>query len=197
MITLASIKSQIAAHQPQILELGDNKHAAVALLLRQTQRDVEMLFIERASREDDPWSGQMALPGGMVEHFDSGARQAAERETAEEVGIGLSSAEYLGRLDDQQGRHRGHPRGIVVRGYIFAVDGPTTEKPNYEVDDIVWTPISSFLDPSRYTVVTHPVEPDETFPGIRISNREHQVVWGLTRRFMTSFFSIIDVTFEG
>lgn len=197
MITLASIKSQVAAHQPQTLELGDNRHAAVALLLRQGQRDVEMLFIERASREHDPWSGQMALPGGMVEQFDTDARQAAERETAEEVGIGLSASEYLGRLDDQQGRHRGHPQGIVVRGYIYAVNGPTAEKPNYEVDNIVWTPISSFLDPHRYTRVTHPVEPDETFPGVRISSREHQVVWGLTRRFMTSFFSIIGVTFEG
>ncbi|MDJ0955703.1 MAG: CoA pyrophosphatase [Arenicellales bacterium] len=195
MISLASIKKNVKAHQPNAIDLGDNKHAAVALMLRETEYGVEALFIERAKNRDDPWSGQMAFPGGMVERFDVDARQAAERETVEEVGIDLAVADYLGRMDDQQGRHRGHPRGIVVRGYVYLVDDQARVKANYEVQDIVWVSLQRFLDTRYYTRVRHPVEPNETFPGIRVSDKEHQVVWGLTHRFMASFFSMVGVEF--
>lgn len=197
MISLAAIKQQLRTHNPAVLELSKNRHAAVALVLRQQQHEVEALFIERARHRADPWSGQMAFPGGMVEPFDVDARQAAERETAEEVGIDLSAADYIGQLDDQQGRHRGHPHGIVVRGYVYTVDDCTAAQPNYEVEDVVWAPISRFLDARCYTFVTHPIEPGETFPGVRISDKEHQVVWGLTRRFVASFFYTIKVQFDG
>ena len=197
MISLSTIKRHVQAHNPVVLELEDNKHAAVALVLRQYSQEVEALFIERASHKGDPWSGQMAFPGGMVELSDGDARQAAERETAEEVGIDLSSATYLGQLDDQQGRHRGHPLGIIVRGYVYSVDEKTSARPNYEVQDIVWVPMSRFLNARYYTHVVHPIEPDETFPGIRISEKEHQVVWGLTRRFIASFFYVTNIQFDG
>lgn len=197
MISLAAIKEQVKTHRPSVLELGDNKHAAVALMLRQGEEEVEALFIERARHQDDPWSGQMAFPGGMVENVDVDAQQAAERETVEEVGINLARADYLGRLDDQQGRHRGHPRGIVIRGYVYVVDSTAQAKTNYEVRDIVWAPLRRFLDARHYTHVAHPIEPNQSFPGIRVSEKEHQVVWGLTRRFMVSFFSMINVRFDG
>lgn len=197
MISLPVIKQHIAAHSPTVLELSDNKHAAIALMLRQNNNEVEALFIERARHQADPWSGQMAFPGGMVEAFDVDARQAAERETAEEVGIDLSSEVYLGQLDDQQGRHRGHPHGIIIRGYVYAVEHKISAQRNYEVQDIVWVPIRRFLDARHYTQVVHPVEPDENFPGIRISGKEHQVVWGLTRRFIASFFYVINIQFDG
>lgn len=197
MISLAAVKEQVKTHRPSVLELGDNKHAAVALMLRQGEEEVEALFIERARHQDDPWSGQMAFPGGMVENGDVDAQQAAERETVEEVGINLARADYLGRLDDQQGRHRGHPRGIVIRGYVYVVDSTTQAKTNYEVRDIVWAPLRRFLDARRYTHVAHPIELNQSFPGIRVSEKEHQVIWGLTRRFMVSFFSMINVRFDG
>lgn len=197
MISLSTIKEYVQAHNPAVLELSNNKHAAVVLMLRRHNHEVEVLFIERATHPGDPWSGQMAFPGGMVETFDVDARQAAERETAEEVGIDLANADYLGQLDDQQGRHRGHLRGIIIRGYVYAVDSSTTAQHNYEVQDIVWVPISRFLDARYYTHVVHPVEPDETFPGIRVSDKEHQVVWGLTRRFIASFFYMLSIQFDG
>jgi 8-oxo-dGTP pyrophosphatase MutT (NUDIX family) len=167
------------------------------MVLRPSPGSTEILFIERSRYDKDPWSGQMAFPGGMVEHFDADPRKAAERETVEEVGIELADARFLGRLDDQQGRHRGHAAGIVVGGYVYAVDAGVSARPNVEVEDVVWTPVDRFLDPRNYTHIVHPVYPGERFPGVRVSAREHQVVWGLTRRFMASFFSAIQVVFEG
>jgi len=194
---LTTIENQMRIYRPAVLGLGENKHAAVALMLRQTPEHIEALFIERAQHEKDPWSGQMALPGGMVEGFDADARQAAERETLEEVGIDLTMSAYLGRLDDQQGRHRGHDAGIVVRCYVYAVDPAARPRLNNEVQDIVWAPVHRLLDARNYTQVAHPVYPAEKFPGIRVSDKDHQIVWGLTHRFIASFFTTIQVVFEG
>ena len=54
----------------------------------------EVLFIQRAERPGDPWSGQMAFPGGHREDSDI-SLQAAMRETHEEIGLGLDNADYL------------------------------------------------------------------------------------------------------
>ena len=167
------------------------------MMLRAGPDRPEILFIERSRHDSDPWSGQMAFPGGMVESFDKDPRRAAERETLEEVGVDLASARYLGRLDDQQGRHRGHTAGIVVRGYVYLVDSAAIPKPNNEVEDIVWAPVDRFLDARFYTHIAHPVYPGERFPGVRVSDNDHQVVWGLTRRFMASFFAALKIVFEG
>src|ERR1700682_285931 len=43
---------------------GDAPRAAVAAVLRAGTTGPEILFIERAKREGDPWSGHMAFPGG-------------------------------------------------------------------------------------------------------------------------------------
>ena len=59
---------------------GDRKGAAVAMILREAVEDVEMLFIERARHDSDPWSGHLAFPGGKVEEGEQ-PQEAAERET--------------------------------------------------------------------------------------------------------------------
>jgi len=64
--------------------------AAVALILLTGPAGLEMLFIERARHDDDPWSGNLGFPGGKVEETDDGERQAAERETREEIGLDLA-----------------------------------------------------------------------------------------------------------
>lgn len=197
MISLTDIERRVRTYVPASLEIGGNRHAAVAMILRQRNGGVETLFIERARHQNDPWSGQMAFPGGMVERSDPGAQRAAERETEEEVGIDLTRADYLGQLDDQQGRHRGHTHGIVIQGYVYVVPAGVPVTRNYEVRDVVWAPLDRFLDPRFHTQVEHPVEPGERFPGTRISDRGHQVVWGLTRRFMASFFHTVGIQFDG
>ena len=196
-IHIGTIEDRMRDHRAATLELGSNKHAAVAMVVRPGPESAEALFIERSRHDSDPWSGQMAFPGGMVEKFDADPRGAAERETLEEVGIDLSNADFLGRLDDQQGRHRSHTAGIVVRGYVYAVDADVQAVVNDEVEDVVWAPLCRFLNARNYTHIVHPVYPGERFPGVRVSEHDHQVVWGLTRRFMSSFFSALHLVFEG
>ena len=74
--------------------------AAVALVLRR-EPEPSFLLVRRAHSPRDPWSGQMALPGGRRDPEDTGLRETAVRETREEVGIDLAqSGTLVGRLPD-------------------------------------------------------------------------------------------------
>ena len=78
-------------------------HAAVLLLLRAPveERDgmAEILFIKRAERTGDPWSGHLAFPGGRADREDATLLGIAVREAAEEVGIDIrDGGRVIGRL---------------------------------------------------------------------------------------------------
>lgn len=194
---IEQIFSRLSAYEPARLALENHRHAAVSMILRQQGDGMEVLFIERSRHEADPWSGQMAFPGGIVEADDAGACAAARRETLEEVGIDLTATGFMGRLDDIQGRHRTHRRGIVVSGFVFFDEHHQQTVPNHEVADVVWEPMASFTHTARLTSVEPPQAPGERFPGIRVGTGDHQVVWGLTRRFLVSFFDIIGQRLAG
>ena len=107
MPDLDLITRRLAVREPTLIEDPEHRRAAVAMILRDRPGGPEVLFIERARREGDPWSGHMAFPGGRVDPTDDGVRAAAERETLEEVGIPLRGATTLGRLDDKAGNPHG------------------------------------------------------------------------------------------
>lgn len=52
--------------------------------------DPEILFIKRAARKGDRWTGHIALPGGRRDPGDQDDSAAAVRETQEEVGVDLT-----------------------------------------------------------------------------------------------------------
>jgi 8-oxo-dGTP pyrophosphatase MutT (NUDIX family) len=72
------------------------------MILRQGERGLELLFIQRALFPNDPWSGNIAFPGGKAKPGEA-LKQAAEREAAEEVGLDLAETVYLGRLPEVTG----------------------------------------------------------------------------------------------
>ncbi len=194
-LNLPIIRQRLAAYSAQRLAVGGDRRAAVAMLLRQADAYAELLLIERARRRGDPWSGQMAFPGGMVESSDRDARAAAERETCEEIGVDLTAHDYVGRLDDMQGRHRGHPSGIIVSAYVYMTEPDFIPRLNHEVRDVLWVPLTVFQEHGRVVEVRHPAAPEEVFPGIRVSENDDQIVWGLTRRFLERFFRLLDADF--
>ena len=65
--------------------------------------DPEILFIKRAGRVGDRWSGHVALPGGRRDPPDVDDRAAAIRETKEEVGLDLARPDclYVGNLPER------------------------------------------------------------------------------------------------
>jgi len=74
------------------------KEAAVAIILRKDLEGFEILLIKRRINPNDPWSGDVALPGGRKEEQDEDVLNTVIREVKEEVGIDLSKQKFLVEL---------------------------------------------------------------------------------------------------
>jgi len=192
VIPVEVITDTLSRYRPVLVEPLDG-HAAVALIVdtvRSTQ-DPDIVFIQRAAHEGDPWSGHVAFPGGRCEPEDDGPSATAVRETREEIGIDLSTARMLGRLDDLQGR-RSHQ--LIVSCFVYIVNGTGPFQLNYEVADALALPMSGLLDPSRWTEVSYQAWGGMLFPGINLGEDDQRVIWGLTYRFLERFFGILGHT---
>jgi 8-oxo-dGTP pyrophosphatase MutT (NUDIX family) len=192
MPRLPEIRSAFDDRQASVEATTAHRGAAVAMVLRESEDGPEVLFIERARREGDPWSGHMAFPGGRIDPGDAHANGAAVRETLEEVGVDLAGAELLGQLDDLRGRHAAAPdRALVISGFVYHAIDPAPLRPNFEVEHAFWFPLRELLEPGRH--VDYAVERDTThlFPGILVGEPDRHIVWGLTYRFLEVFFEIV------
>jgi len=188
MLALDDLRRALAAHEPHLL--GASKRAAVAVVVHDAPAGPALLFIERARDPVDPWSGQMAFPGGRVDPGDADIRAAAERETLEEVGLSLAGAERLGRLDDLNAGVR-LVAPLVLSAFVYRIDAPPPLALNYEVADALWVPVDVLLDPGRHVAHRWGLA---RWPGILVGEPDRHVVWGLTYRLLRGFLGLVGHT---
>ncbi len=186
-VTADLIARRLAAYDATAIEGGEYHRAAVAAIVRDHGAGAEALFIQRARDERDPWSGHMAFPGGRVEPDDDGPRAAAERETREEVAVDLSAAAYLGRLDDLQAWAGGRAIPLIVRPHVYRLDGPVELRPNEEVDDTVWIPLTPLVRGDHDAEMPWKYG-DVMLPCYRV---EQFTIWGLTYRMLSNLWDIL------
>ncbi len=193
MIPAPAIIDRISAHQPNVTTPRPSRQAEVALILDTgfSLEDPQIVFIQRALCVDDPWSGQMAFPGGRREHGDRSPADAAKRETLEEIGLDLANGQLVGRLDDLKGRHGGRSRNMLISCFVYAVDGAAPFTLNCEVAEVVSLSVSTLLNPDLWTRVPYDGADGLVYPGIFLGPRDERVVWGLTYRFLVQFFSLL------
>jgi 8-oxo-dGTP pyrophosphatase MutT (NUDIX family) len=184
------IRSALAGYAPALAARPAERHASVALVLREaSERGAEILFIERAEKAGDPWSGHMAFPGGRVDLPHESPEEAAVRETLEEVGLSLAAGERLGRLDDLEGRHAGRSVGMVISGFVFHLPAPgALVMQASEVREAFWVPVRELVEPTRQVRRSFHGTGTFEFPGIVVGEPDRHVVWGLTYRFLEVFF---------
>ncbi|MBV6522269.1 MAG: putative Nudix hydrolase NudL [Gemmatimonadaceae bacterium] len=171
---------------------GDPARAAVALIFRPSAREIDLLMIRRAEREGDPWSGNIALPGGRSSRNDASLVDTAMRETWEETGVDLRrNGHLLGMLDEL------HPRTpvlppIVVSPYVFTLaeqeDRAVGLVLNDEVADAFWVPLATLADP-RVSRETEIRRRNETWRVPAFVIHDH-VVWGMTERILRNLLHI-------
>ena len=190
MKDLDRARRALRSYRPKTDEAPEARPAAVALILRDGSGSggVEALFIKRAERAGDPWSGQIALPGGRREPADADLLASALREAREETGIDLTGAERLGVLDDLYPRTPTLPP-VVVRPFVFAI----AERPvliySDEVTEAFWVPLADLESPSARREVTISLRDGErAFPAYVLGDR---VIWGMTERILTGFLGLV------
>ena len=143
---------------------------------------LDVLLIQRAERQGDPWSGQVALPGGRQDPVDATLQDTAIRETREETGIDLAATGLvLGTLDELRPRTPVLPP-IIVTPFVAVVPGDTPIQISDELADAFWTPWSIFADPARIDESTVQVRG----AAWRVSSYAvgERVVWGMTERML-------------
>jgi len=162
--------------------------AAVAVLLHDGAEGLEALFIHRAERAGDTWSGQIAFPGGRREPTDADLRATAVRETREEIGVDLTAAEPLGVLDDMYPRPPVLPP-VVVRPFVFGLAlRPPPITLSDEVQDAFWVPFHAFAAPGVQREVTiHHRGATRILPAYVVGNH---TIWGMTERILSNLLSI-------
>ena len=105
--------------------------------------------MKRASRTGDPWSGNVAFPGGHRASTDADDAAAAVRECREEVGLDLddsSSFQLLGRLDDRAVYARGRRRNdFVLCPFVYVQTTPITPRLTLQASEVAgvrWVPVA-------------------------------------------------------
>lgn len=183
---VARLARALAGRPSLQLEADDRvlaRQAATALVLRPRTGDtLELLFIKRAEWAGDPWSGQVAFPGGRHEPRDPDLLATAVRETYEETGIDLAADGWLlGTLDEQRPRTAVLPP-LTVRPHVFVARPDVSIVPSPEVARTFWIPLPTLLDPAASG------EAEVLVRGapLRVTCFFHEelIIWGLTERII-------------
>lgn len=187
---IAKLLAELEAHIPVEVDDPAARKAAVAILIRLGDLgEPEIFFIQRAIYQGDPWSGQIAFPGGREENGDGTLAATAIRETREETAIDLRNcAELVGVLDDLHPMHVRLP-AVVVRPFVFLVGECPETSLSSEVADCFWVPLSSLLDRSVWRDAT--VRAGGTEMSRFAFHHRGFVIWGMTERILSGMLALI------
>ncbi len=182
--------------------LGRHKKSAVMILLVEENNEVHIVFEVRAKHlRHQP--GDICLPGGRIEE-NEGPKEAAVRETLEELNLEHRDIEYIGEMD-----YFVSPYGTIIYPFVSKLNKNSLRPNEEEVDHIFKVPISYFINtkPLLYEMEIGPKLKDD-FPYHLVQGGknykfsrgtmeqyfyqyENYVIWGFTAMMVKSFADII------
>ena len=149
--------------------------ASVAIIF---SPEMKVLMFKRAKRRSDPWSGHIAFPGGKIDRGDPNPKAAAERETAEEVGLHLTAEDvtFFGRLDDQQ------TPWLTISAFVYGLPNQPKTTINEEVERPFWLPFEDLCKAENRTTLNFKRGKIKgRYSAVRVNN---QTIWGISLRFI-------------
>jgi 8-oxo-dGTP pyrophosphatase MutT (NUDIX family) len=188
---MARIRSALTSHTPVAAEEEEGvRKAAVALIFRLAENEVlELLFIKRAEYEGDPWSGQIAFPGGRAEERDASLAETAIRETREETGVDLArEGMMIGRLDDLRPRTVRLP-AIMVRPFVALLDRSAPLVVSSEVALSFWLPFTELARTDLWEQGS--VRAGGAQINARVFRHQEHVIWGMTERILAQLLALL------
>ena len=167
---------QLSTHLRPVSDEQD-ANAAVALLLKIEGGRIYILFVRRVQDSSDPWSGQIALPGGKREPEDKDLKETVIRETLEETKINLSDCRFLGVISTFHSKPRPE---IIVLPFVILVGNATSMILNKkELEDYFWISLDELVKNKRLAKLSF-----GKVPAFVIGNN---IIWGLTYRIIERF----------
>lgn len=159
----------------------ENARAAVAILFRQGPGGLELLLVKRAQIPSDPWSGDMAFPGGKRGPEDKDLMETARREVLEETGIDLNEGGFLGVMENFFSTVR---PDLEVLPHVFLVEGAPEVRLNEELSSFLWVPLGELKGAVGRAKVKNMDVP--------VYHVKGEVVWGLTHRMLGKLLEIAE-----
>lgn len=199
-ISLNKIKGILADYSAK--PLGTTKEYAVLIPLVKVDDDLHLLYEVRSPNISQP--NETSFPGGRIEANES-PKEAAIRETCEELNLAAEQIEVMGELDYIVQNNR------VIYSFVALLHGVDTHnlQPNEEVANIFTLSLNYLKEnrPNYYEFAAKPIL-DEQFPfdyinqgkGYRFSPFKHQIpyyklsdhyLWGFTANITDRFIDII------
>lgn len=165
---------------------GQDKPKAAVALIRLKRDDPEYFILKRAENSNDPWSGQLAFPGGKCEMIDSTLMNTAIRETREECGFSLNDKQVVEELPlATAGKLAGTT--IKVQPYLFELEEkPEVHMEPKEVSATYWVKESHFLSQANHRLdAIYEPKPSSKLPYTLIEDNE--IFWGFSYKVLMMF----------
>jgi 8-oxo-dGTP diphosphatase len=157
--------------------------AAVALLLVPNSV-LEILLVERVHSPKDPWSGQMAFPGGKRSPHDKTLKDTLVREVAEEVGIKVRDYQILGVLQPFISPPK--PYMKILPFVIYLDEKPQVILNKRELQSFVWGSVTRLPECEGRAQT-----PFGEFPAYTVDT---YIIWGLTYRILSHFLMLLHIS---
>lgn len=201
------IFAKLTNHTPTILGSEQFSKYAVLLPLVKLGDEIHVLF-EVRSQQLRRQPGEVCYPGGRIDDQDTSEKEAAVRETIEELGLKREDITQVSPIDFFIS-----PFGMIIYPYVGMIRDINCIHPNPgEVGEIFTVPLSFFLntEPEIFNV-NFKAEPEANFPFELIIGGqnynwqtrqleeyfykyENRVIWGLTARIIAHFIELIRMT---
>lgn len=165
----------------------DCRSAGVLIPLLRNEEQWHVLYIRRASHDQDMHSGQVAFAGGKQEDVDSDLQATALREAYEEVGIQPQDVTVLGELNHHHSISRFRITPVVAQipwPYPLILD-PT------EVARAFTIPLQWLANPSNYRIEKRSLAGGQAIPVIYFDEYDGEVLWGATARMTLSLLECL------
>jgi 8-oxo-dGTP pyrophosphatase MutT (NUDIX family) len=168
------------------------RRAAVALVFGPEE---DLLFIRRAERKGDLWSGHIAFPGGREDADDSSLRATAVREVREELGLDLQDARCLGALPPQASPRNAGPQQVNVIPWVFQLSRWPALAPNHEVAAVLRVPLATLV--ARESRAEFPYDWLGAVYDLPCVNLPEGRLWGMTLRMVDDLLEHLEGTPTG
>lgn len=201
-MNLNDIKNRIKNAEPEPIDEGVRFSVLVPLI--EIDGELNLIYEVRSGSIRQP--GEISFPGGKIEENES-PRQAAARETNEELGIRESDIEIITELDYATSKSGSFVYTFL--GYIKNIGPAEINYSSDEVYELFFVPLSYFLEtePEKYYMNYYP-KTDDDFPYQMIANGKNYdwesirypvyfykykgyIIWGLTAKITRSFINKI------